>query len=202
MNPKALAIPSLIAAIVLAATVGAQGAPEAGSHPILICDFGSIIEKCQEAIDIEEAFNRERKKKEDDLRKRAEKLKAEIQEIQKNKNLSERDDKTYDELKDAIEEKGRIEAEMAYENIRGQDYLQRRMQELLRGAKQFAKEVMTERKAELVIATKIGPIQLENQQDFQDELLRRRVVAHIPEVDITAAVMKRMNDDYEKRKKQ
>jgi len=204
MKHKALVIPALLAAVLIAASVGAQdegGGAKPGEFPILICDFGSIVETCNEAVDIEEAFNRERKREMEELEARAKKLEIEIKEIRENKNLSDRDDQTYAALKKAIEDKGRLDAEMAYLNIRGQDFLQRRMQELLRGAKQFAKEIMTEREAHLVLATKIGPIQLETQQDFQDELLRRRVVAHVPGVDITAEVMKRMNEDYERRKK-
>ena len=120
--------------------------------------------------------------------------------IQKKTKLSERDEKTYAALKKAIEDKGKLDAELAFRNVRDQDYLQRRMQELLRGAKQYAKEIMIARKAHMVLATKVGAIQLEEQKDMQDELLRRRVVAHVKGVNITDDVMKKMNEEYAKRK--
>ena len=201
MKQTALVISALLAATLIAASVRAAGEePEPGAFPILICDFAKVIESCEEAKDIEEAFKKERQKKELMLKAEAEKLQATIQEIQEKKKLSERDEKTYAALKKAIEDKGKLDAEMAFLNIRGQDYLQRRMQELLRGAKGFAQEIMLVRKAHMVIATKIGPVQLENQQDMQDELLRRRVVAHVDGVNITDEVMKMMNDEYAKRK--
>ena len=81
------------------------------------------------------------------------------------------------------------------------DWLQRRMQELLRGAKTYAEELMIARKAHMVIATKVGPIKLENQADMQDELLRRRVICHVKGANITPDVMKMMNDEYAARKK-
>jgi len=202
MKQTALVLSALLAAVLVPAIVNAENeAPEPGKFPVLICDFAAVVESCEEAKDIEEAFKKERDAKEKDLKTRAEALQATIQDIQQKKKLSERDEKTYAALKQAIEDKGKLDAEMAFLNIRGQDYLQRRMQELLRGAKGFAQEIMLVRKAHMVIATKIGPVQLENQQDMQDELLRRRVVAHVDGVNITDEVMKMMNEDYAKRKK-
>lgn len=201
MKHTAFAISALLIAVALAASVRAQDAqPEPGAFPILICDFAKVIESCEEAKDIEEAFKKERDAAEKDLKTRAEKLQATIQDIQKKTKLSERDEKTYAALKQAIEDKGKLDAELAFRNVRDQDYLQRRMQELLRGAKTFAKDIMNTRKAHMVLATKVGQIQLDDQKQTQDELLRRRVVAHVKGVNITDSVMKMMNADYAKRK--
>jgi len=51
-----------------------------------------------------------------------------------------------------------------------------------------------------VIGTKTGGIQLESQQDLQEEMLRRRVLAHDKKVDITAEVKRLMNVEWAKRK--
>ena len=208
MKHKALAFTAALAAIALTASVRAQGGKPAakpaaakGAFPILICDFAHVIENCEEAKDIEEAFRKERKTTEDRLKAEAQKLQVKIQEIQKKTKLSERDQNTYDALKKAIEDKGKLDAEMAYRNVTDQDFLQRRMQELLRGARTHAENLMIARGAHLVIATKVGAVKLENQQDMQDELLRRRVICHVKEVNLTLDVMKLMNDDYAKRKK-
>ncbi|MHC4409612.1 MAG: OmpH/Skp family outer membrane protein [Planctomycetota bacterium] len=201
MKHTAFAISALLIAVALAASVRAQDAqPEPGAFPILICDFAKVIESCEEAKDIEEAFKKERDAAEKDLKTRAEKLQATIQDIQKKTKLSERDENTYAALKKAIEDKGKLDAELAFRNVRDQDYLQRRMQELLRGAKSYAKDTMIARKAHMVLATKVGQIQLDDQKQTQDELLRRRVVAHVKGVNITESVMKKMNDEYAKRK--
>ncbi|MHC4938358.1 MAG: OmpH/Skp family outer membrane protein [Planctomycetota bacterium] len=191
---------ALVLTVLLAVPAALAQDPKPGEFPILICDFAHVIEQCEEAKDIEEAFKKEREAAEKDLKDRAEKLQATIQNIQKKTKLSERDEKTYAALKKAIEDKGKLDAELAFRNVRDQDYLQRRMQELLRGAKQYAKEIMIVRKAHMVLATKVGAIQLEEQKDMQDELLRRRVVAHVKGVNITDDVMKKMNEEYAKRK--
>jgi len=101
--------------------VEAQGA--VGQFPILICDFAEVVEKCDEAKDIFEAWKGQREKAEKDLRARAEDLNKRIQEIQKKTKLSERDDKTYRQLRKAIEEKGQLEGEMAYKNVTDQDFI-------------------------------------------------------------------------------
>ena len=111
----------------------AQGAK--GEFPTLICDFAQVVENCEEAKDIFATWKKERDKSETDLRARAEDLKQRIQQTQQKTKLSERDEKTYSQLQAAIEEKGQLEGEMAYKNVRDQDFFARKMQELMRGAK-------------------------------------------------------------------
>ena len=182
------------------AASGPAAAPAVGAHPVLICDFAWVIDKCTERQDIEEAFLSDRTAAEKKLLAKQEALQVRIKDIQKTTNLSDRDDKVYDALKRAITDKGVLDAEIAYRNLRDQDFLQRNMQELLRGARTYSEDIRIARKADLVLATKVGKIQLENKQDWQDEMARRRVVSHADEVDITKAVMQMMNEEYARRK--
>ncbi len=204
MKHTALLISALFLALGLTAISRAQDGvkaePAIGAHTVLICDFAQIIDKCTERMDIEEAFLRDRTAAEKKLLVKQEALQVRIKEIQKTTNLSDRDQTVYDALKKAITDKGALDAEIAYRNLRDQDFLQRNMQELLRGARTFAKDLMIARKADVVLATKVGKIQLENKQDWQDEMGRRRVVCHIDDVDITKAVMEMMNEEYARRK--
>lgn len=203
MKHTALLLSALLLALGLTAISRAQeaaAAPAVGAHAVLICDFAAIVEQCTEARDFEEAFRRDRTAAEDKLKGEQQSLQIRIKEIQEKTKLSERDEKTYEALKKAITDKGRLEAEIAFRNVRDQDHLQRRMQELLRGAKTLADSIMIERGADMVLATKVGRIQLQNQKDWQDELLRRRVACHVAGVNITDAVMKKMNDEYARRK--
>ncbi|MHC4954924.1 MAG: OmpH/Skp family outer membrane protein [Planctomycetota bacterium] len=205
MKHASIALIALALGLVLAqdrSSVQAQGknAPAKGAHPILICDFAQCVDKSEEAKDMVDKWQSERKAAEDDLRTKAEKLQKRIQDIQAKTKLSERDEKTYNALKAAIEEKGQLEGEMAYRNVRDQDFIARRMLDMMRGAKQVANGIMLARGAHMVIGTKTGPMQLQNQKDLQDEMLRRRVVCFTPAVDITAEVMKALNAQYAKRK--
>jgi Skp family chaperone for outer membrane proteins len=204
MKHTALLLSTLFLALGVAAITRAQddaaAAPTVGAYPVLACDFAYIVERCDEAIDFEEEFRRNRTAAEEKLKGEQSALQIRIKEIQEKTKLSERDEKTYEALKAAITDKGRLEAEIAYRNVTDQDHLQRRMQELLRGAKNLANDVMIARKAHVVLATKVGRIQLQNQKDWQDELLRRRVACHVDGVNITDAVMKMMNEEYARRK--
>jgi len=201
MKQASIALFALALGLVLAQDqrpVEAQGAK--GQFSVLIIDFADVVENCEEAKDIFDAWKKQREKAETDLRSRAADLNKRIQDIQKKTKLSERDDKTYDALKRAIEEKGELEGEMAYKNVMDQDFIARRMQELMRGAKGFTNEVRLERGADIVIGTKRGPIQLESQQDLQEEMLRRRALAYDKKIDITDEVKRMMNADWAKRK--
>jgi len=203
MKQTAIALGALCIAFVLTASVRAQGddgGAEVGQYPVLVCDFGKIIDKCQERLDLEEAMKRKFDAEKKSLETAMADLQKRIEEIQKKKNLSDRDDQTYKALQQAIEEKGRLDARKAYLTIRLQDDTMRYVQELLRGARGISEEIMHARKAHLVIASKTGPIDIQGQDDFQDELLRRRVFAHVGAVDISEEVMKRMNEEYAKRK--
>ena len=142
MKQASIALLALALGLVLAQDqrpVQAQGAK--GQFTVLVCDFADVVEKCEEAKDIFHSWRKQREKSELDLRSRAADLNKRIQEIQKKTKLSERDDKTYKALKAAIEEKGQLEGEMAYKNVTDQDFIARRMQELMRGAKGFVNDV-------------------------------------------------------------
>ena len=82
-----------------------KAAPAKGAFPVLICDFAQCVDKSEEAKDMLDKWQGQRKKKENDLRTRAEALQKRIQEIQAKTKLSERDDNTYKNLR-------RMEAEL------------------------------------------------------------------------------------------
>jgi len=201
MKQVSIALLALALGLVLAQDqrpVEAQGAK--GEYPALICDFADVVENCEEAKDVFKGWKKEREKAEVDLRARADDLNKRIQDIQKKTKLSDRDDKTYKGLKDAIVEKGQLEGEMAFRNVTGQDFIARRMQELMRGARGHAENVRIGRGAHLVIGTKRGNILLESQQDLQEEMLRRRVLTYDKKIDITDEVKRLMNAEWAKRK--
>ena len=205
MKHLSIAVIALALGLVLARgdnAANAQGddAPKKGAFPILICDFAKCVDKTEEARDMFEEWQKQREKTEKDLKSRATELQKRIEEIKKQTKLSERDDKLYERLKTAIEDKGKLEGEIAYLNVKSQDYFARRMQELMWGAKSTANSIMKKRGAQLVIGTKTGKILLESQQDLQEEMLRRRVLCYEADADITQAVMDALNKDYAARK--
>ncbi|MEM8884829.1 MAG: OmpH family outer membrane protein [Planctomycetota bacterium] len=203
MKQIALVLSAVVLAAALSTVASGQGdEPAPGAFPVLVCDFAHVIENCQEAKDIEEAFRKERKAAEDELKAKADELQKRIQDIQANQKLSERDDKVYEALRKAIEDKGRIDAQVAFRNVRDQDFLMRRMQELLRESRGYANDIMLARKAHVVLASKVGPIELEDNEAMQDELLRRRAICFVKGVNITDSVMEKMNEAYKKRKAQ
>ena len=205
MKHLSFAAVALALGLVLARHEGdavAQGnpAPAKGAFPILICDFAKCVDQTVEAKDMFEEWRKERDKTEKDLKMKAAELQQRIDDIKKQTKLSERDEALYERLRNAIEDKGKLEAQVAYLNITSQDFFARRMQELMWGAKSAANKIMRERGAQLVIGTKTGKLLLENQQDLQEEMLRRRVLCFEKGADITQDVMAALNKDYAERK--
>ena len=206
MKHLSIAALALAVGLVLARMDGdavAQGdpAPAKGAFPVLICDFAKCVDKTEEARDMFEEWKKQREKTEKDLKAKAGELQKRIEEIKRQTKLSERDKALYERLKKAIEDKGKLEGQVAYLNITSQDFFARRMQELMWGARAVAKDIMAKRGAQLVIGTKTGKLLLENQQDLQEEMLRRRVLCHADGADITQAVMDELNREYAERKK-
>jgi len=204
MKHTALLLSALFLALGLTAISRAQDGmkaePAVGAHKVLICDFAQIVDQCTENKDTEEVFLRDRTAADKKLKVEQDAIQVRIRDLQKTTDISDRDNKFYDALKKAITDKGALDAEIGYRNLRDQDFLVRNTQELLRGARTFANDLMIARNADIVLATKVGRIQMENKQEWQDEMARRRVVCHVDDVDITQAVMKMMNDEYARRK--
>ncbi len=106
----------------------------------------------------------------------------------------------YKELEQAMETDARLEMEKNIFMAKKGDALSRALQQLLQGAQQEARAVMKARGAQIVLLSKTGPIEVVSDQDFQQELLMRRVLCHEDVIDITQEVIDRMNDWYKKNK--
>jgi Skp family chaperone for outer membrane proteins len=106
----------------------------------------------------------------------------------------------YKELEEAMATNARLEMEKNIFMAKKGDELSRALQGLLQGAQQEARMVMKERGADIVLLTKTGPLEVVSDQDFQQELLMRRVLCFDESIDITDDVIARMNDWYKKNK--
>ena len=105
MKQTALLLSAILFALGVSAITRAQddAAAPVPATKFLICDFAYIVENCDEAIDIQEKFQKERQAAETKLKAEQQRLQLKIKEIQEKKKLSERDDKVYEALKKAID---------------------------------------------------------------------------------------------------
>lgn len=106
----------------------------------------------------------------------------------------------YRDLEETMEKNAKIEMENNLFMAKTGDELNRATQQLLQGVQQEARAVMKKRGAEMVLMTKTGPIELATDEDQKQELLMRRVLCYDASVDITAEVIQRMNEWYQKNK--
>lgn len=164
---------------------------------ILIVDVQRAIEECQEHIDLVEVLRKQIAKKKKDVAEEVQRMKIKQEDLLK-VELTKRNDDWYDEVEKVLHDQGRLKAEEAYFISRLNDQLARKLNSLIRGVQQESRKVMRERGAKMVLTSKMGPIRLETQDDMKDELIRRRVIAAVDGVNITDAVIKRMNEWYAK----
>ncbi len=112
----------------------------------------------------------------------------------------DRTDEFWKQMEDAMEKDARLEREKNIVLAKKGEELSRALQQIVQGAQQEARAIMKERGAEMVLLSKTGPIELMSDQDFQQEMLMRRVLCHDDAIDITDEVIARMNKWYKENK--
>lgn len=186
---------SLVLLGVAAIAAFAQEKQQPANSKILVLSMMRTIDESQEGKDIIHRLKEEQASKKQSLTERLAKLQEEVKVLREAKQ-ADRTPKYYEDLQRAMEESARLEAEKNIFLAKTQDELNRAMQQMLILAQEKAREVMKERGADIVLLTKMGPIELASEQDVQQELLMRRVLCHAEAIDITDEVIKRMNQWY------
>ncbi len=169
-----------------------QAAPKSG---ILVLNMMRTIDESDEGKDIINKLKEEQASKKQSLTDQLAKLQEKVKVLREAKP-ADRTPEYYQELEKAMETSARLEMEKNIFLAKKQDELNRAMQQLLILAQEKAREVMKDRGAEIVLLTKMGPIELATDQDVQQELVMRRVLCHDESLDITDEVIKRMNTWY------
>ncbi|MHC4957766.1 MAG: OmpH/Skp family outer membrane protein [Planctomycetota bacterium] len=171
--------------------------------PILIVDVQHVIETCKEHAALVAGLKAQADAKQKQFEGEVKALQAKQKELTE-KSPTMRDDKWYEDLRAALLKQGELKALEAFHNVNLQDKVGRGIQDLLFSAKKAAEVIRKQRGAQFVIMSKMSPIKLATEEDFKDELLRRRVLTHDKKsgVDITADVIKRMDAEFVKRQKE
>lgn len=186
----------LLAAVAFAQEDKAKAKPRSG---ILVINMLKAIDESEEGraviARIREEMATQKQRYADEMTKLQEKVK-----VLREAKPQDRTPEYYKELEQAMETHARLEMEKNIFMAKKGDELSRALQGLLQGAQQEARAVMKERGAEIVLLSKTGPIEVVSDQDFQQELLMRRVLCLEESIDITNEVIERMNEWYKKNK--
>jgi Skp family chaperone for outer membrane proteins len=181
----------------------AQGDKAAQPAPVLVVDVQHVIETCKEHAALVAKLKAQADAKQKQFEGEVKALQAKQKELtEKAPNM--RNAQWYADLRAALLKQGELKALEAFHNVNLQDKVGRGIEALLFSAKKAAEMIRRERGAQLVIMSKMSAIKLATEEDFKDELLRRRVLAHDKKsgVDITDAVIKRMDAEFDKRQKE
>jgi len=188
----------VLALPLLAAAAFAQGDDQPKSR-ILVINLLRTIDESDEGraviARLKEEMASEKQRLADDAAKLQEKVKVLLA-----AKPADRTPEYYKELEQAMETNARLEKEKNIFMAKKGDELSRALQGLLQGAQQEARAVMKEKGADIVLLSKTGPIEVVSDQDFQQEMLMRRVLCLEDSIDITDIVIERMNDWYKKNK--
>ena len=159
---------------------------------VLVMDVRRIIDESAEGRQFVIKLRQQIAEKKKDVTQRAQKLQEEVKGLMEAK-LHDRNEEWYKDFRAAAAREVALKAEqVTFERELG-DELGRAITQIVRGSQQEARLIMKERGADVVIASKMGPISVESDQELQREIISRRVVCSRKDVDITDEVIKRMN---------
>jgi Skp family chaperone for outer membrane proteins len=192
-------------AIIAVAAIAQDGpkpaVPAAPQSKILVLNMLRTVDESEEGKDFIAKLREEQAAKKQELTEQEATLQKDIQ-ILREAKPADRNPEYYVKLEKAMDLQAKLQKEKNLFLAQKQDQLTRAMEELLRLAQQKARDVMKKRGAEVVLLSKLGPIELATEQDHQQELLMRRVLCNEEALDITDEVIKSMNDWYKQNKKQ
>jgi Skp family chaperone for outer membrane proteins len=195
----ALLAPFVAAALAPAAVAQDKSKTPASKSGVLVMNMDRAMQESDEGREVVAKLKEERATQQqryaDDMAKLQEKVKA-LREAK----IQDRTPGYYDELVQAMQTYASLEMDKNVFMAKKGDELSRKMQQLLQGAQQEARAVMKARGAEIVLVTKIGPIEVGTEGDLQQELLLRRALCFDESIDITDEVIVRMNEWYAKNK--
>lgn len=179
----------------------AAAAPDKKEGPkILVVMIERLIDDTEEGQALVKKLINEKAEAEKRLAAEQAALTQKRQELAKAK-MADRDAAFYAELEKAMEEHARIEKEKQLFVIRKSDEISRATKQLMLLAVEKADDVRRERGAEIVLASRMGPLDISGDQGFQQEMLMRRVLCASKDADITEEVIKRMNEWYRENKR-
>jgi Skp family chaperone for outer membrane proteins len=177
------------------------GCQDLTAPSVLVFDLQRAVENCDEAREVIEELARKRAEEQKVIDQRRKEMSEQQAALKKKamQDLTEEDLKKIRELNERI---GALTGQAEEFNVRIGLRLLSQSQGLWQDAQKFAKEIMKERGAEVVVLTRAGPLRIGNDEQLSQEyLLRRAVVADEKAQDITEEVIARMNADYKARKK-
>ncbi|MFQ5843570.1 MAG: OmpH family outer membrane protein [Planctomycetota bacterium] len=191
-------VPLLIVIVLFAL---AWGAEQAGGPPLLLVQVQRVVEGCDEAKDSVAELRREKAQTEKAFTERIRKLKEQADELKKTQ-LNDRDETFLSALYELEFERGKLKAEWARKLIEFSDRELRVLKAILQDVKSAAEEVMVQRGAEIVFASRLDQVNVTREQDLAQEYVSRRVLAwRDPKADVTQDVLDLLNKWYAQRKK-
>ncbi len=183
--------------------VAGSALPEGGTGPIvLVVDLSRVLKEADESRAEIAKLEAESSKRKEEFNKQLAQLELQRKELQEKTALSERDDKWYDQLEKAAETEGRLKAQALRFNAGINDRIARKMDQLLKQAREVANAIRKERGAIMVFASKMGDIKFENDRELEAEQIYRRVLCAEPSADITDEVLARMNEWWKQNRPQ
>jgi len=179
---------------VFAAVLAFAGAARAEDPPFLIVNLQQLIDESDEGQEFV-------KKLQDEIAAKKEKVQAKVRELEaRQKDLLDiqpvnRTDQWYEDVRDLFRNISELKAEEQYFIAKKNDEMARAITQLIQGAQTEARKIMRKRGALMVLITRTGPLQINDQNDLKDEILFRRVLVADPKasLDITKEVLEAMN---------
>lgn len=183
---------------VLTLLVAAAAAPaeDAKSCPILVVDLERVVRDCDETRDALAKLQAMQDQKKKEFAEEVAKLEDRKKQLLEKTALSERDEKWYEEFLAVAKQASELRAADALFTVQANDAVARKMDQLMKGAREAAEEIRQKRGAIMVVISKLGPIKSESKEQLDADHVFRRVLCCAREADITDEVLAAMNAWY------
>ncbi len=190
---------SLVVLALLGALLGREliqpALAQGNSGPILIVHLRKIIDDSKEGREIVGKVRAEMAAKKEEIARDVKSLQENVNNLMKRK-LYDRDEGWYKNVKAALDRQGQLKAAEQFFIAKLNDQIARGLNELIRGVQQESREVMKQRGGAMVIVSRMGVIEINSDKDLQDEVVFRRVLCADEKLNITDAVLKRMDKAF------
>jgi Skp family chaperone for outer membrane proteins len=194
----------IIALGVLSVLVAVVAAPaQDGQGPLVLAiDLERVVRDCDETRDALAKLQAMQEQKKKEFADKVAELEGRKKQLLEKTALSERDEKWYTEFLAVAKEASEIRATEALFSVQANDQVARKMDQLMKGAREAAEEIRRKRGAVMVIISKLGPIKSESEKQVELDQVFRRVLCCDKEADITDDVLDAMNAWYKQNRRE
>jgi Skp family chaperone for outer membrane proteins len=176
------------------------GAAAAEGEKVLVVDLERVIRTSKEGKDLVVKLEQQVAEEEKKIAAEGQKLQESVKELQSAK-LADKTLDHYKRVEEALYKMRDLEVRKNVFLYKLKDNLTRSQADLMRAARTECERIMTARNADIVISTRTGRFEFDNEKQIVEDAIVRRVLCMKPGLDISDDVIAALDKSYAERMK-